>query len=175
MRLYTGTGDDGFTYCVALGKRIPKDSDLMEFLGTLDEANSSLGLARSLLPSELRELDEVLSRIQRIIFDVGFSLTSRKKSPGEEAVKWLEEITDRYSENIDLKGFVLPGGPPPAAALHLARTIIRRAERRLVRLMRAGEVKVDPDLIKVLNRMSDSLFALALHVTLTMGGGLELV
>ena len=175
MRLYTGTGDDGFTYCVALGKRIPKDSDLMEFLGTLDEANSSLGLARSLLPSELRELDEVLSRIQRIIFNVGFSLTSRESAPGEEVIKWLEEIADRYSENIDLKGFVLPAGPPPAAALHLARTIIRRAERRLVRLMRAGEVKVDPDLIKVLNRMSDSLFALALHVTVAMGGELELV
>ena len=175
MRLYTRTGDDGFTYCVALGKRIPKDSDLMEFLGTLDEANSSLGLARSLLPSELRELDEVLSRIQRIIFDVGFSLTSRESAPGEEVIKWLEEIADRYSESIDLKGFVLPAGPPPAAALHLARTIIRRAERRLVRLMRAGEVKVDPDLIKVLNRMSDSLFALALHVTVAMGGELELV
>jgi len=173
VRIYTRSGDDGYTYCSALGRRIPKDSELMEFLGTLDEANSALGLARSMVPERLKELDDILAEMQKLLFEVGFSFAGSEVRVSEEHVGWLESIADKFFERIELKGFILPSGPSISATIHLARTIVRRAERRLIGIKRRGEVEVAPVVIKVLNRMSDALFALAVWTQLEVQGSLE--
>ena len=163
--LYTRTGDDGHTFCAALKERIPKSHDVMEFVGTLDEANSYIGFARALLPPYLRELDEELRRIQRILFRVGFSLSRGRPEVSDDDVKWLEEIADKYYGPEPLKYFVLPSGPVPASALHIARTVTRRAERRLVKLYLEKILDIDPVLLRVINRLSDALFAMALWLS----------
>ncbi|MCE4607105.1 MAG: cob(I)yrinic acid a,c-diamide adenosyltransferase [Desulfurococcales archaeon] len=167
-RLYTRTGDEGTTFCFFLNKRVPKDHPLMEFLGTLDEANSHIGLARSLLP-QLRELDElntVLTSIQRLMFRIGF-LPSKPESLSEDDITWIEELIDKYYGEAPLKSFILPGGHMAASQLHIARTVVRRAERRLVSLVNEG---LYPKLaLKAINRLSDLLFALALYVNRITG------
>jgi len=166
-RLYTRSGDDGFTYG-APGVRLPKSHPLIEFYGSLDEANSMIGLARSLLLREAPEYDGVLKRLQELLFRVGFSVTSGRLMVGEGDVRELEELVDRYYGE-PLKTFILPSGPPGVAALHVARTLVRKAERRLVALKTGGFMDVDPVLLKTLNRLSDALFALALHASRKLG------
>jgi len=160
-RIYTRTGDEGETYCYSLGRRVPKDHPLMEFLGTLDEANSSLGLAASMVEGKARE---DLRRIQRLLFRVGFTL-SGKKEVTDADVEWLEKVADEYLAGFVFKGFILPGGSQPAAATHLARSIVRRAERRLVSLYRSKKLPVNEEiarlLLRTLNRTSDALYAIA--------------
>ncbi|MCE4614004.1 MAG: cob(I)yrinic acid a,c-diamide adenosyltransferase [Desulfurococcales archaeon] len=162
-RLYTRTGDEGTTFCYFLNKRIPKDHPLMEFLGTLDEANSHIGLARSLLPSmpELSDIHRILVEVQRLMFKIGF-LPSRPTSLSENDILWMEKLIDKYYGEAPLKSFILPGGHKAASQLHVARTVTRRAERRLVQLVNEG---LYPKLaLKAINRLSDLLFALALYV-----------
>ena len=171
-RLYTRSGDSGETYCFALGDggrpaRVRKSHPLIEFLGALDEANSYLGLAR--VYAEEDGLDDIvrdLEWIQRLLFNVGFSLAGGLKV-GEDDVRRLEEISDKYYGE-PLMRFVLPGGGKAAAHLHVARTIVRRAERRLVAATDFG-VNVDPVLLKVLNRASDALFAMAVYAARKAG------
>ncbi len=166
--LYTRSGDDGYTFCAALKNRISKSSSIIEFIGTLDEANSFIGLARSFLPFYLSDIDNELRRIQSILFKIGFSIAKQNVEVTEDDVRWLEEIADKYY-NSPLKYFVLPSGPKPASALHVARTVVRRAERRLVRVMEEGRIEINPILLKALNRVSDVLFAMALWVSEKLG------
>ncbi|GAB6148244.1 cob(I)yrinic acid a,c-diamide adenosyltransferase [Stetteria hydrogenophila] len=167
MPLYTRTGDSGETFCSVAGGRVPKDHPVIEFLGSLDEAVSLLGLARSLTPPWLAEASSDLALIQDILFNVGVHL-ARGGVLGERHVEWLEAVTDKYYGRAPLRHFILPAGPAPAAAVHAARAAVRRAERRLVSAKRAG-YSVDDVVLKVVNRASDALFALAVYLSRALG------
>lgn len=167
MKIYTRTGDAGQT-SLRWGERIGKDALRVEVYGTVDETNAFVGMAVAALPAGGAEaLRLMLTRIQRELFDVGADLaTPPKREKGErpklqpEAVDGLERDIDALEQRLDpLRSFILPGGSPAAAALHTARTVCRRAERRLVTLM--GEEPVDPLVLKYLNRLSDFLFVAA--------------
>lgn len=167
MKIYTKTGDAGETGLYG-DERVVKAHPRVEAYGTVDEANSALGLARSLLPREHLDLHDLLERIQNALFDLGADLATRMGSLYEknivrmdaQDVEELEKAIDRYmEESPPFRGFILPGGHPSAAALHLARTAVRRAERKVVALSR--EEPVNPEAIRYLNRLSDLLFVLA--------------
>ena len=175
MPIYTRTGDEGLTALVG-GERVRKSTLRVAAYGTVDEANSALGLARGLLPGELAELDGLLDRLQRGLFELGSDLATLKNSPAERYVERLDEgdvaeleaeIDRLEAELPPLKLFVLPGGHPAAAALHLARTVVRRAEREAVAL--AEHEWVNPAALKYLNRLSDLLFVLARYVNHRLG------
>ena len=166
MSIYTGKGDDGLTFCMLLGRRIPKDHPLIEFLGSLDEANSILGVVRSYLEDE--EDIKIVIYLQRLLFRVGFTV-SGKPSISEDDVKTLESYADRFYREARLKYFILPGGDKTISHIHLARAIVRRAERRFITLSRIEEVPLSELIIKVLNRMSDMLFSYALFLAKKRG------
>jgi cob(I)alamin adenosyltransferase len=167
-RIYTKTGDDGTTGLVR-GTRRRKDDLRVEAFGTVDEANSFVGMAR-LSSAAQPKIDSVLARVQNDLFDLGSDLAT----PGEDTdaahpslritapqTAWLEQQIDHYNEDLKpLTSFILPGGSPLSAALHLARTITRRAERLTVTLA-ATEPGLNPEAIRYLNRLSDLLFVLA--------------
>jgi cob(I)alamin adenosyltransferase len=164
-RIYTRTGDQGTTG-LATGERRPKYDLRIEAFGTVDETNACLGLAR--LHAMEPEIDAMLGRIQNDLFDLGADLAtpeSEKPLPYEPLrvtqaqVDRLEREIDQLNEHLaPLRSFVLPGGTPAAAALHLARTVCRRAERLVVELAgEPGEV-VSAATPKYLNRLSDFLF-----------------
>jgi cob(I)alamin adenosyltransferase len=166
-RIYTRGGDKGET-SLGDGVRVPKQSLRVEAYGTVDEANAAIGLAR--LHTE-GETDAMLARIQNDLFDLGADLctpqTGRRAAGAlrivAAQVKRLEtEIDAMNAELQPLSSFVLPGGTPAAAYLHLARTVTRRAERLTFAL--AVEDKVNPEAIKYLNRLSDHLFVLGRRV-----------
>ncbi|MGO7000256.1 cob(I)yrinic acid a,c-diamide adenosyltransferase [Rhizobium leguminosarum] len=170
-KIYTKTGDDGTTGLVS-GPRRLKDDLRVEAYGTIDEANSAIGLAR-LHTADLPELDAMLMSIQNDLFDLGADLAT--PDTGEpsayEPLRIAETQVDRVEHDIDqlnaglesLKSFILPGGSPAAAHLHLARTIARRAERLMVALARTdGEIVGEPAM-KYVNRLSDFLFVAARH------------
>jgi cob(I)alamin adenosyltransferase len=164
-RIYTRTGDKGTTALAAGGRRAKHDLRIEAF-GTVDETNACLGMVR--LHTAGHEIDAMLSRIQNDLFDLGADLATvetDKPLPYEPLritqaqVDRLEQEIDRLNESLSvLRSFVLPGGTPGAAALHLARTICRRAERRVVELMEKPEEQVSPEAVKYLNRLSDFLF-----------------
>ena len=166
MKIYTRTGDAGQT-SLRWGERVSKDALRVEAYGTVDEANAFVGNALALLPAEAGELRGMLTRIQRELFDVGADLAvPPNKEKGEqlkvtpEMITALEHEIDALEAGLDpLRTFILPGGTPAAAALHTARTVARRAERRVVTLMAAEPV--DDVLLKYLNRLSDFLFVAA--------------
>lgn len=164
--VFTRTGDEGTTYCSLLNERVPKDHVLVELMGSLDEANSFVGLARSLVPSYMTDVLADLEYLQRLIFRVGYTV-SGKASVTEDDLRRLEDMADNYYGRHPLKNFVLPAGPSPAAALHVARAVVRRAERAMVRASR--EYKIDPLALKIVNRLSSALFALAVYVATSMG------
>lgn len=166
-KIYTKTGDDGTTGLVD-GPRRSKADLRIEAYGTVEEANAAIGLAR-LHSKDMARVDNALSRIQNDLFDLGSDLATPGADEGrkykalrttEAQVHWLEKQIDQHNEALEpLTSFILPGGTPLAAALHLARTIARRAERDAVAL-----VQVEPDVnaaaLKYLNRLSDLLFVL---------------
>lgn len=160
-RVYTKTGDKGETSLVG-GARISKSSPRVEAYGDVDELNSVLGFARAKLRDS--EIDEVLALIQNDLFTLGSDLASPPEIEvpriTSEFIDSLEQITDRYLEQLEpLKEFILPGGSEAGSTLHLARTIARRAERRIVAL---GEVeKINSETVVYINRLSDLLFILA--------------
>lgn len=175
MKIYTKTGDAGQT-SLRWGERIRKDALRVEAYGTVDEANSFIGLALAqLAPGTHEAVAEMLRRIERELFDVGADLAMPpNREKGEqpkvtpEMVSRLEAEIDRLDAGLDpLRTFILPGGHPAAAALHVARTVVRRAERRLVSLM--AEEPVDPILLQYLNRLSDFLFVAARAVNKAAG------
>jgi cob(I)alamin adenosyltransferase len=158
-KIYTRTGDDGTTG-LGDGSRTPKDSVRVEAYGTVDEANSAIGvvLAAGTVPEDIRAC---LTEVQHDLFELGGELCI----PGHAAVK--QDFIDRLEQDLDrlntdlprLKEFILPGGGPAAAACHLARTIVRRAERRVFTLSQSEDVR--PEAIRYLNRLSDLLFVVA--------------
>ena len=168
-RIYTRTGDDGRTGLVT-GARRRKDDLRIEAYGTVDELNAAIGLARLHLGGD-PATDSAMGRIQNDLFDLGADLATPEPS-GREDLRILDVQVERLEREIDamnedlspLRSFVLPGGSPAAAHLHLARTICRRAERLAVTLSaRSGET-VSAAVVKYLNRLSDHLFVAARHV-----------
>ena len=164
MKIYTKTGDAGQTGLFG-GPRVAKDDPRIEAYGAVDELNAALGLARaeSLPP----EIDTLLARIQNELFDLGAELATPNPAAHGMAVlgpahcEALEQAIDRHEAGLPpLKEFILPGGSRGAAALHLARTICRRAERRLVTLANSSAEPVSANLVIYLNRLGDLLFVL---------------
>ncbi len=159
-RIYTRTGDDGTT-ALANGERRKKYDPRIAAYGTTDEANAAIGIARLHLAGD-RTLDAMLARVQNDLFDVGADLCL----PGNDRLRVAEAQVSRLEREIDelnkdlkpLDSFVLPGGTPAAAYLHLARTICRRAERLIVELADQKGEQVSPTLIRYMNRLSDFLF-----------------
>ncbi|WP_454852146.1 cob(I)yrinic acid a,c-diamide adenosyltransferase [Rhizobium binxianense] len=170
-RIYTRTGDDGTTALVS-GPRRAKHDLRVEAYGTVDEANSAIGVAR-LHTAAMPDLDAMLMRIQNDLFDLGADLATPDtgKPPEYEPLRIAESQVDRIEHDIDtlnaglqpLKSFVLPAGSPAAAHLHLARTITRRAERLMVALSRGKGETVGAAALKYVNRLSDFLFVAARH------------
>ncbi|HKP79501.1 MAG TPA: cob(I)yrinic acid a,c-diamide adenosyltransferase [Phenylobacterium sp.] len=167
-RIYTRAGDAGTTR-LATGATVSKTDLRVETYGAVDEANACVGLARVHLVAE-PELDAMLARIQNELFDLGADLATPPKPDEVEGstLRVLDSQVARIEGEIDslndrlpgLTSFILPGGTPAAAALHLARTVCRRAERDAVRLIEAGEPVSGPAL-RYLNRLSDFLFVAA--------------
>jgi cob(I)alamin adenosyltransferase len=167
MKIYTRTGDAGETSLFG-GGRVRKDHPRTSAYGDVDELNSALGLARATAPADL--FDELLDQIQRDLFSVGGRLATPRPEkvakamekavlPPERAAAFERVMDEAEAELAPLRAFVLPGGTPKAAALHVARTVCRRAERSVVAL--AAEDEVSPDVLVYLNRLSDLLFTLA--------------
>jgi cob(I)alamin adenosyltransferase len=168
-KIYTRTGDDGTT-ALGSGERRKKYDLRIAAYGTLDETNAAIGIAR-LHTSGNPALDPALSRIQNDLFDAGADLATpgKGKGPGgarltvtAAQVAWLEHEIDRLNEELEpLRSFVLPGGLPAAAYLHLARTICRRAERLIAELMDNADETVTAEVLQYVNRLSDYLFVAA--------------
>ena len=163
-RIYTRGGDAGQT-SLGDGARVPKHALRVSAYGTVDEANAAIGIAR--LHTD-PSTDEMLGRVQNDLFDLGADLCTPaggRRSSG--ALRIVKSQTERLEVEIDrmnaslapLDSFILPGGSPAAAHLHLARTVVRRAERLVSEL--AGTEEVNPEALKYLNRLSDHLFVLS--------------
>ena len=160
--IYTKTGDRGETSLFS-GERVSKDNPLVEAYGTVDELNSNIGMARA-LHDKRDKLAEILAALQHELLEVGAHLAYGK--PGAqrirlEQVEQMERWIDELQEQLEpLGGFILPGGHPVAAQLHIARTVCRRAERLVIRAME-GRPYIDELAMKYVNRLSDLLFILA--------------
>jgi cob(I)alamin adenosyltransferase len=167
-RIYTRGGDGGET-SLGDGERVPKHAPRVEAMGAVDEANSAIGVAR-LAAGTVPAIDVMLARIQQDLFDLGADLcVPEGGARSEGALRIVPEQVERLEHEIDsvnarlqpLQSFVLPGGTPLAAHLHVARAATRRAERT-VTLLAAAEA-INPHAVKYLNRLSDHLFVLARH------------
>jgi cob(I)alamin adenosyltransferase len=169
-KIYTKTGDDGTTG-LGSGERRWKHDLRVDAYGTVDEANSAIGMARVHTVESHPAVDAMLARIQNDLFDLGADLAvpDTGKALGYEPLRMIANQVEKIERDIDalnvpippLNSFILPGGSPAAAALHLARTIARRAERLMVELsVKPGE-KVSPAAIEYINRVSDFLFVAA--------------
>lgn len=158
-KIYTRTGDDGTTG-LGDGSRVDKDSLRVEAYGTVDEANSAIGLvlAGGAVPGAIRDC---LLEVQHDLFELGGELCiPGQRSVEAQMIVRLETLLDQFNASLPpLKEFILPGGGPSAAACHLARTIVRRAERRVSALRKEDTVR--DEVIRYLNRLSDLLFVIA--------------
>ena len=167
-KIYTRTGDAGATR-LANGAQVSKSSLRVETYGATDEANACVGLARLHTGGD-RELDAMLARVQNELFDLGADLATPPREDETNTLRMIDSQVERLEREIDamnsqlppLASFILPGGTPAAANLHLARTVARRAERAAVALAESGE-SVSPAAMKYLNRLSDFLFVAARH------------
>jgi cob(I)alamin adenosyltransferase len=177
MKIYTRTGDTGDTALFG-GGRVAKDHPRVEAYGDIDELNAAIGLARSI--EMMPWIDEILAPIQRDLFAIGALLATpdrermrehlAKARVDDDRIAQLEAAIDACDRELEpLRAFILPGGAPKAAALHVARTICRRAERRIVTLQR--ETELPPLVIVYLNRLSDLLFVLARVANHRAGAG----
>ena len=165
-KIYTRTGDDGTTALVS-GERRSKADLRVEAYGAIDETNAAIGVARAEVAESEPGLVRMLARIQNDLFDLGADLATPAHAPrAEGALRIVESQVDRLEREIDemnaelqpLKSFILPGGSPAAAALHMARTIARRAERIMVALASTPGEAVDAPAMRYINRLSDLLF-----------------
>jgi cob(I)alamin adenosyltransferase len=172
MKIYTRTGDDGTTGLIG-GSRVKKYNIRLEAYGTVDELNSYIGVVRSLQKEE--HADSVLEKIQNKLFVIGANLATdesdeiiKKRLPcGESDILLLENEMDQMIAVLPLlNNFILPGGSQATSFCHVARTICRRAERRIVELSEKSEV--DPNLIKYINRLSDYLFVLSRKISMDL-------
>lgn len=171
MKIYTKTGDQGQTslWGEAGEKRIAKNHLRVEAYGTVDEANACLGVARLNLDGELADQ---ITHLQHRLFALGADLSTlnrkRQHHIQEEDVLWLETLIDRYEATLPpLRQFILPAGSAPSAFLHQARTMVRRAERRVVALYEKDPGP--PEILRFLNRLSDLLFVLARQANFERG------
>lgn len=164
-KIYTKTGDEGMTGLVG-GQRVPKDSQRVETYGTVDEINSQIGVA--LATGLCERLTVELRRVQNELFDLGSDLATPASSQARRPVptiqgrhiEKLEHLIDEFNEVVGpLANFLLPGGSPGAAQLHVARTVCRRAEREATTLARDEEIGAN--VLPYLNRLSDALFVMA--------------
>ena len=163
-RIYTRTGDDGTT-ALGSGERRPKYDLRIAAYGSVDETNAAIGIVRLHL-AEAREIDAMLGLVQNDLFDLGADLAVPEREGKAERLRMLASQVERLERDIDalnahmapLTSFVLPGGTPAAAYLHLARTICRRAERVMVELAARPEEPVNEAAIQYMNRLSDFLF-----------------
>jgi cob(I)alamin adenosyltransferase len=172
-KIYTRTGDAGTT-ALGSGERVPKYALRIAAYGTVDETNASIGMVRVHLGSGDPKLDAGLVRIQNDLFDLGADLCvpDRGQKLEYEPLRMTDGMVKRLEEEIDemnadlksLRSFVLPGGSPAAAALHMARTISRRAERLMVELAAEPTEPVSSAALKYVNRLSDYLFVASRHV-----------
>ena len=177
LKIYTKTGDDGQTALFG-GGRVEKDHPRVEAYGDVDELNACLGMVRA--AEMMPRIDEGLVPIQRDLFSIGALLATpdrdkmreqlQKARIDDERIGELERAIDDCERELEpLKSFILPGGTPKSAALHVARTVCRRAERRVVALQRGDDL---PDLVVIyLNRLSDLLFMLARVANKRAGAG----
>lgn len=176
-KIYTKTGDDGRTGLFG-GGRVEKDHVRVESYGDVDELNAVIGAARAVAP--MPRVDEILAPIQRDLFAIGALLATphpekhkeqlEKARLSDKRIAQLEQAIDDGEEELEpLKAFILPGGTAKASALHVARTVCRRAERSVIRLQRTDAV---PQIVVVyLNRLSDLLFVLARVANRRAGAG----
>ena len=172
-KIYTKTGDDGTT-ALGTGERRPKYDLRIETYGTVDETNATIGLVRMELTPDLADLDAMLARIQNDLFDLGAELaTPDDGTPKDyEPLRIVASQAERIEHDIDklnvelkpLRSFVLPGGSRAAAALHLARTVSRRAERLMVALAAQEPERIGRPALIYMNRLSDFLFVASRHV-----------
>ncbi len=181
-KIYTRGGDEGMT-SLGSGERRRKDDLRIEACGTVDEANCAIGLARAYLPdlawgAWAAGLAETLFGIQNELFDLGADLCVPEKPDDKPRLRLRQSQVDRLERHIDelnadlapLTSFILPGGSKAAAALHLARAIVRRAERIMVTLANEADEKVGETALKYINRLSDFLFVAARFVNRHDGG-----
>lgn len=169
-KIYTKTGDAGTTG-LGTGERVAKHNPRIAAYGTVDETNAAIGLARLSLKEVSAELDRQLSTIQNDLFDLGADLCVPDKGEelGYEPLRVTSEQVKRLEKQIDdlngrlepLKSFILPAGSPAATALHLARTICRRAERKITELASDPSEHVSAEALQYVNRLSDYLFVAA--------------
>lgn len=177
MKIYTKTGDQGETGLFG-GGRVPKTHPRVEAYGDVDELNAAIGMARAI--ELMPRVDEVLVTMQRDLFAIGALLATpdrdkmkkqiEKANIDERRITDLERAIDDGDRELEpLKAFIVPGGTPKAAALHVARTVCRRAERRVIALMPEEEI---PQIVVIyLNRLSDLLFTLARVANRRAGAG----
>jgi cob(I)alamin adenosyltransferase len=170
MKIYTRTGDDGTTGLIG-GSRVKKHNIRLESYGTIDELNSYIGVIRSMQTDQ--HADQILEVIQNKLFVIGANLATdesisliKKQLPCKKAdIELLEKEMDRMNNDLpELRNFILPGGSQAASFCHVARTVCRRAERKIVEL--AENAEVDANLIKFINRLSDYLFVLSRKINL---------
>jgi cob(I)alamin adenosyltransferase len=174
MKIYTRTGDKGTT-SLFTGQRVPKNNPFIEALGAVDEGNSAIGVAISHLPIEsaFQPIRNELESIQHALFDVGAALATprscqiekklKKTRFNQDAIAHLEKWIDEMEGQLPpLQTFILPGGHPAGAMLHLCRSLIRRAERFVIPLYTQEDV--DEDVLVYLNRLSDYLFVASRYV-----------
>jgi cob(I)alamin adenosyltransferase len=177
-KIYTRTGDAGTT-ALGTGERVPKHAPRIDAFGGIDETNAAIGMARLHLAEAHPEVDAMLARIQNDLFDLGADLCVPERpsdrpgaEPGRERLRVSEAQVERLEREIDamnaelvpLRSFVLPGGSPAAAALHVARTVCRRAERAMVALAADPSEPVSAAALKYVNRLSDLLFVASRYV-----------
>jgi cob(I)alamin adenosyltransferase len=176
MKIYTRTGDDGTTMLFG-GPRVPKYHLRVEAYGTVDELNSGLGLARAMGPQP--DTDGWLHQIQQHLFYIGSDLATPMDAKTDHIVRldresavWLEGVIDEITDQLPpLKNFILPGGSPVAAQIHVARTVCRRAERITAYLAESEEI--GKYVLPYINRLSDFLFTLARYENFRAGIGDE--
>ncbi len=177
MKIYTRTGDEGATALFG-GGRVGKDHPRVEAYGDVDELNAALGMARAI--EMMPRIDEVLVPIQKDLFAIGALLATpdhdkmkeqlSKARVDDDRIEQLERAIDACEQELEpLRSFIIPGGTPKAAALHVARTVCRRAERRVVHL--AIDTELPPLVVIYLNRLSDLLFMLARVANKRAGAG----
>ncbi len=181
-KIYTRTGDKGQT-SLGDGTRVSKENHRVEAYGTIDEANSILGLVRTTTKqAELILLDNILATIQNELFDLGAELSIpindknekllENTKISEKQIDRLENEIDRLNSSLsDLESFILPGGTTVSSYLHLARTVIRKAERLMVKMNNFEEDCISDTALKYINRLSDLLFVAARYANQTNIGG----
>ncbi|MFN3889972.1 MAG: cob(I)yrinic acid a,c-diamide adenosyltransferase [Beijerinckiaceae bacterium] len=178
-RIYTRTGDQGQT-SLGSGERRPKWDLRIAAYGTVDETNASIGVARLSTRTESKLIDEMLGRVQNDLFDLGADLCTPDTGAdlGYEPLRIVASQVTRLESEIDLlnrdlaplRSFVLPGGTAGAAALHVSRTVCRRAERLVAELAAQEGEKVGEPALQYVNRLSDFLFVASRHLNLNAGG-----